>query len=266
MIVKKINQVLTKNEIKRLRWILNKEVNKPKNNKYYATLLMYIEDLEELSFHKHYSSLYYFLKYYKMNIDSMIKNKLRLAYDARVFDIEIYRKKVKQKFHKYTKKDFKLFLNKSQYFFSLYKNPFNLKNMKNKDYLNRVYLGLGFEFLLKSIFLKKGYIINKINKSGLAHPVRLGVVRKNDLDAKTYELGYFIDLLPKIKPNNIDLRDYNYNVIYGLLIAQNWRNQDIHTPTGYFSLDNIQSHSINTAYYSLYKLFLKKLNIPKFPE
>ena len=138
--------------------------------------------------------------------------------------------------------------------------------MGNKDYLNRVYLGLGFEFLLKSIFLKKGYVINKINKKGLAHPIRVGTIRKDDLDARTYELGYFIDLLLKIKPKNIDLRDYNYYIIWGLLIAQNWRNQDMHTPTGYFSLDNIQSHSIKTAYYSLYKLFLKKYKSPEFPK
>ncbi len=89
---------------------------------------------------------------------------------------------------------------------------------------------------------------------------------KKNLDVQTYELGYFIDLLPKIKPSKIDLRDFNYYVIYSLLIAQNWRNPDIHTPTGYFSLDGVHAYCIKTAYYNLYKIFLKKVEIPKFPS
>ncbi len=264
--MEKVRKVLTQRELRRLREILNIEVNKPKNQKYYATLLMYIEDLGEISFHEHYLSILYFMKYYRRRLDSQIKNKLRKAYENRTLDFEIYRREVKQKFHKYTKKEFKLFLDKSQYFLNLYKNPFNLKNMRNKDYLNRVYLGLGFEFLLKSIFLKKGYVINKVFKKGLSHPVKSGRVKKKDLDAPTYELGYFIDLLPKIKPSKIDLRDFNYYIIYGLLIAQNWRNQDIHTPTGYFSIDGVHTYCIKTAYYNLYKIFLKKFEIPKFPN
>lgn len=179
--MEKIGKVLTQRELRRLREILNIEVNKPENQKYYATLLMYIEDLEEISFHEHYLSILYFIKYYRRRLDSQIRSKLRKAYDNRILDIELYRKEVKQKFHKYTKKDFKLFLNKSQYFFDLYKNPFNLKNIRNKDYLNRVYLGLGFEFLLKSIFLKKGYVINKVIIKGLNHPIKSGQVKKREL-------------------------------------------------------------------------------------
>ncbi|MEK6983880.1 MAG: hypothetical protein AABX33_04870 [Nanoarchaeota archaeon] len=263
--MEKIGKVLTQRELTRLREILKIEVNKSENKKYYATLRMYIEDLGQISFHEHYISILYFMKYYRTKLDAKIKNKLQKAYDRRILDIEIYKKEVKQKFHKYTKKDFKLFLTKSQYFFSIYKNPFDLKNIKNKDYLNRVYLGLGFEFLLKSIFLKKGYVINKVMKKGLSHPVKSGRIKKKDLEAKTYEFGYFIDLLPKIKPSRIDIREFNYYVVYGLIITQNWRNQDIHTPTGYFSLDNVQSHCIKSTYYMLYKIFLKRVKIPEFP-
>jgi len=264
--MEKVGKVLTKKEIIRLREILNKELPKPKNRKYSATLLMYIQDLEEISFHEHYLSILYFLRFYRTKVDMKIKTKLRTAYKNRTLDFEKYKQKIKQKFYKYKSKDYTLFLKKSEYFFSLYKDPFGFRNMRNKDYLNRVYLGLGFEFLLKAIFLKKGYIINKIKRSGLSRPVKPSLVRKADLDAKVYELGYFIDLLPKIKPSRIDIRDFNYYVMYGLIICQNWRNQDIHTPTGAFSLDNEQAGCIKTAYYYLYKLFLPKRKIPKFPQ
>jgi len=247
--MEKIRKVLTKKEIRRLREILNKELSKSKNQKYSATLLMYAKDLEDISFHEHYLSILYFLKCYRTKIDMSIKIKLRTAYQNRTLDFEKYKQKVKQKFYRYKRKDYPAFLKKSQHFFSLYKNPFDFRNMRNKDYLNRVYLGLGFEFLLKAIFLKKGYVINKISRSGLSHPVKSSIVRRIDLDAKIYELGYFIDLLPKIKPDKIDVRNFNYYVMYGLIICQNWRNQDIHTPTGYFSLDNVQADCIKTTYY-----------------
>ena len=227
---------------------------------------MYIQNLETVSFHEHYLSILYFLKYYRTLIDMTIKSKLRVAYKNRTLDFEKYKKRVKQNFYRYRKKDYPIFLKKAEYFFGLYKNPFDFKNMRDKDYLNRVYLGLGFEFLLKAIFLKNGFVINKISKKGLTHPVKQKLILKKDIDAKVYELGYFIDALPKIKHSKIDDRDFNYYVMYGLIICQNWRNQDIHTPTGGFSLDNVQAECIRTAYYSLYQLFHKKHKIPKFPK
>lgn len=227
---------------------------------------MFIEELEGISFHEHYLSLLYFMKYYRSEIDTKIKKRLRIAYKDRIIDVEEFKKRVRRKFHKYTKKDYALFLRKSKYFFSLFIYPFNLKKLKNNDYLNRVYLGLGFEFLLKAIFLKKGYIINKIHKKGLNHPVRLGTLTRKFLDGKIYELGYFIDLLPKIKPKKVDIRDFNYYVIFGLIVTQIWRNQDIHTPTGLFEIDNVQWYALQSSYNSLYKLFLPRHPIPKFPS
>lgn len=264
--MEKIGNILSKKEIERLREILNKEYLKQKNSKYSASLLMYIQDLEKVSFHEHYLSLIYFLKYYKMSIDMDIKFKLKTAFENRTFDFERYKKSIKQSFYRYRKKDYPLFLKKAEYFFGLYKGPFNLKNMKNEDYLNRVYLGLGFEFLLKAIFLKNGYVINKICKKGLCHPVKQKLVLKKDISAKVYEFGYFIDSLSKIKSSKIDDRDFNYYLMCGLIICQNWRNQDIHTPTSSLSSANIQEDCIKTAYYSLYQLFLKKHKVPKFPK
>ncbi|MFZ3077620.1 MAG: hypothetical protein WA139_04145 [Candidatus Aenigmatarchaeota archaeon] len=222
MKVKKVDRILSKCEINRLRIIIEIELKKPKNKKYYALLLMLIQDLEDISFHEHYASLLWFIRHYRTSTDIKIKNKLKNAYNDRSFDFDKYKEKNKQKFYKYTKKDYSKFLNRSEYFFSLYKKPFDIKNMGNKDYLNRTYLGLCFEFLLKAIFLKKRYIINQIKIKGLSHPVKSGTVRIKDLDTKTYELGHFIDLLPKLKPDKVSMDDFNYYVMTGLFLCQTW--------------------------------------------
>jgi hypothetical protein len=85
----------------RLREIIYKELQKPNNQKYSATLMMYIADLEKIAFHEHYLSPLYFMKYYRKTIDSKIKQKIQQGYSERVLDIEEYRNKVKLKFHKY---------------------------------------------------------------------------------------------------------------------------------------------------------------------
>lgn len=271
MKVKNISKVLSKSEIKRLRAILTKESEKPENKKYEATLFMYITDLEEISFHYHYLSILWFMKYYRTSTDVQIKNKLKEAYNQRMFNLDEYKQSIRQKFYKYTKKDYPAFLKRAEYFFSLYKKPFDIKNRVNEAYLNRAYLGLGFEFLLKAIFLKKGYTINEIDYDLIKKnkiqkppvPTRIGVFRKKFLKNKTSTLNYFIDALPKLKPSNVDIRDFNFYVMAGLFLCQNWRNQDIHTPTGYRSIDNAQVDHINSTRQFLYKLFLPKIQCPK---
>lgn len=299
MQVKKISEILSKSEVKRLRMVLNNEFEKSKNEKYYATLLMYVQDLEDISFHKHYSSLLWFIRYYRTSMDIRIKNKLNEAYKNRTFNIDEYQENIRQKFYRYTKKDYPAFLKRSEYFFSIYKKPFDMKNKENEAYLNRAYLGLGFEFLLKAIFLKKGYLINRIKQaeSKLKHTIKLGADRIKDVDSKTYELGYnidllpekitikrpiklsavrikdmdrktyefghLIDLLPKLKPNKITVNDFNYYIMAGLFLCQSWRNQDIHTPRGSSSIDNAQVDYINSARHFLYELYLPRVQYPK---
>lgn len=262
---KKISLVLNKDELNRLKEILRLESSKLKNTKF--SIFNFIDDVGDITFYKYYLDILYFIKYYKKSIDNSIKKKLLGECKNRSFDFDEYKEKVKQRFYMYTKNDYFKFLNRSEYFFSLYKNPLDIKNMRNEEYLNRTYLGLGFEFLLKAIFLRKGYIINQINIKGLKHPVKSGVVSiRNLLDTKTHVLGYFIDLLPKLKPNKVSMNDFNYYIMAGLFICQNWRNQDIHTPTELRNTDTKIEQYIKYSHDSLYEMFLHRIKIPKFPK
>ena len=271
MKVRRVADILTQTEVARLRVILTRELAKPQNNNHSTLLLMYVRHLEDITFHEHYLSLLNFMKYYKTQGDSEIKQKLQDEYGNRSFDIENFKRKSKQRFHKYTKNDCLIFLRKSHDFFALYRTPFELRNLRNQNYLNRSYLGLGFEFLLKAIFLKRGYLINKINYTAIRQedgmnnprvPTRLGALKKVYLKAEINELGYFINNISKIKPTYINIHDFNFYVIRGLVIAQNWRNQDIHTPTQSYSLDNVQAEALLTSYHNLYEIFLPNDEIP----
>ena len=68
--MKKIKQVLNKSEIQRLKDILNKEIIKQKNSKYYATLADFIDEPEKISFHELTEKLKpYFVKEHGKNVE-----------------------------------------------------------------------------------------------------------------------------------------------------------------------------------------------------
>lgn len=304
---KKIKSILSKKEINRLRDILNRELQKPSNQKYYARLMMYIDDLEQIAFHEYYLSILFFIKYYRKKIDISIKKKLLDEYKNRTFDLDKFRKEIRQKHYKYKQKDWKLFLAKSEYFFSLHKDAFDFTQHPNEAYLNRIHLGMGFEFLLKSIFLKKGYLINKYetiiyNNSGklktkfkneqntikrlnkynlidsstknnitvkkitLKKPIKIGVLSKKFIKREVNELGYFINNLKEIKPSKIESKDFNYYILAGLLIAQSWRNQEMHIPISLRNTDNKIERYLKYSHDSLYKKLLPKIKVPQFPN
>ena len=143
---------------------------------------------------------------------------------------------------------------------------------RRDSYLDRIYLGCGFEFLLKAIFLKKSFLINEVNYDLLArrniskptNPIKLGAIKKEFLKTKTKNLNYFIQQLSKIPHKNLESKYFNYYILAGLLIAQSWRNLDIHTPTGRRSTNNEFANHLKWSHDFLYKYFLPGVDIPKF--
>lgn len=269
----KIKDLLNLTEIDRLKEILREECSKPENSN--ASVFHYIESIEEITYHVYFRDILLFLKRHKRKIDNQIKSKLTRGLNLRRFDLSKFKTETKQKYYKFKKNDWELFINKSAYFFSLYTGPFYLSGMRNSDYFNRAYLGFGFEFLLKAIFLKKGYLINKVvNKRQFAsrgatkpsEPIRLGGVTKEFIKAEVHELGHFINMLEKIKPSNIEDRDFDYYVLAGLSIAQNWRNQDVHTPTGARSTDSMIQQHLKNSHDLLYRTFLPEREVPNFSK
>ena len=163
-------------------------------------------------------------------------------------------------------------MKRAEFLFDKYVYPF--PENKDENFLNRIYLGMGFEFLLKAIYLKNGILINEINSKALKKdkipkqkfPIKLGSLKKKYLLTKTVSFEKLITNLNKITPKQVNNNDFQFYVELGLLIVQNWRNQDIHTPTAYFGIDSLQYKHISDAYYSIYKIFLPRINLKKFPR
>jgi len=246
------------------------------------------------------------LKGYKKSEDIRIKEKIKKCIDEWAFDLKDFEQKLSQSDYKYKQKDWKIFFDRAGYFFELHKGI--RKSFLDRDkyyYLDRVYLGCGFEFLLKAVFLKKGYLINKyesqiddnngqlknkfnseqntinklmtnslieisnnnniqIRKITQKAPIKIWMLTKPFLKRHVQELGYFIDRINKIKPSNVEDKYFDYYVLAGLKIAQSWRNQDIHTPTGLRRTNGEYQNLLKYSHDILYKLFFPKEKIPKF--
>lgn len=267
----RIDALLNQEEIERLKEILRLEYSKPENKKY--GIFHYINEIEGTTFHEFYKEILYFIKGYKKRIDVQIKTKLIDGLGNRRFDLARFQKNARQRYYKFKQKDWHLFVNKSEYFFSLYTSSINFFGVKNEDYLNRAYLGFGFEFLLKGIFLKKGYLINKVvnnnqfilaGKAIPSHPIKLGAVTKDFIKAEVYGFDHWINQIKRIKPLKVEDRDFDYYILAGLKIAQNWRNKDVHTPTGYRMSDSVIQQHLKDSHDGLYHLFLRGRKIPKF--
>lgn len=268
---KKIKSILTKNELKRVREIYQKELPKIIED---TAVSLYNEDFIDATCCNYHKWILKYMKNYKSKKDGIIKSKIKDAIKNWSFDLSKFEDELKQPFYKYKQKDWIKFLKTSEYFFSLHKGLSKAFFEKERDYyLDRVYLGCGFEFLLKAIFLKKGYLINKtisrqeFQNLGInipQHPIKLGQFKKQHIQSKVNDFNYFIDQLKKIKPQNIEEKYFDYYILAGLKIAQSWRNQDIHIPTGLRQTNNIYENHLKWSHYFLYKHFLPKIKIPSF--
>jgi len=270
MSCKKIKNILTKRDLIRIKEIYKKQLPKILKNQDVA---LYNEDFLDATCCDYHKWILKYLKYYKKPIDKVIKNKIKNAINECNFDLSKFENNLNKKFYKYKKKDWKIFFNRAEYFFELHKGLGKSFFKKNKfSYLDRVYLSCGFEFLLKALFLKKGYLINKaisgnkfqkFNINIPQHPIKLGQLNKQYLQSKINDFNYFIDQLKKIKPSNIEEKYFDYYILAGLKIAQSWRNQDIHTPTGYRQTNGEYQNLLKSSHDNLYIIFFPKEKISK---
>ncbi len=272
MICKKIRNILTPIEIRQLIDVLHIECAKPANHR--SIVNGYINSIENTTSLYYYYEILRLINMRRSKIDNKIRRKIKDEIPNATFDLVKFNKKTKQVYYKYKKNDWIQFVEKAEYFFGLYHGPFDFVSFFDRNYLNRVYLGLGFEFLLKGIFLKKGYLINKFDydqnrKDQLRNPktpIRLGTFKRRYIQTDTHTLGNFIDILPKIKPQRVEKKYFEYYVIAGLQIARNWRNQDVHIPTGNRFTDSVIERQITYSYRYLYKWFLPNRRMPRFPR
>ena len=116
----------------------------------------------------------------------------------------------------------------------------------------RLFIGVGIELLLKAIYLKNGYVINRLGKPASA-TLRLPFTFAQAtgwrlLEDKTFMLSELIDPLKKV----IQL-DNSRAVLRGLKIAKVFRNKEGHTVTSQHAFNASNYRDIESALSELYR-------------
>ena len=104
------------------------------------------------------------------------------------------------------------------------------KEIMFKNRCSRVFLGIAIELMIKTVYLKRGYSINKHNKPNTQQLIKLREVEDLYLITKTHSLHFLIKNLNKVLPEH----KYNFeqDIRKGLELARIWRNVNTHTMTG----------------------------------
>jgi hypothetical protein len=123
----------------------------------------------------------------------------------------------------------------------------------------RLFIGVACELLLKALYLKSGYCINRPRKGiSAAWPHKFSEINRDDFSAEhTYEFNYLIDHL-----KDICTFSQTNEVIKGLKIAKVFRNKEAHTVVYWHEFDPDDYSAIETCLSALYQEgFSKKLDI-----
>lgn len=129
------------------------------------------------------------------------------------------------------KKDWKLYKEAADYYlktasYVMEKNILADKKLLFRNITKRLYLGIGSELLLKSLYLKKGYHLNLPNSnSGIRSRINLRNKLK-DFQLNKSEQTNFASLIDFI--HNLILNDYDL-IKKGLNISKVFRNKEAHS-------------------------------------
>ncbi len=120
----------------------------------------------------------------------------------------------------------------------------------------RLFLGIGCELLLKSVYLKLGYGINR-PKTGANAIYRLGEISPSNYEeSETYTLNYLIDQL-----KHIYTFKNHANIVKGLKIAKVFRNKEGHVAVLWHQFDPSNYSYIEDAVVGIYsEIFSQKLS------
>lgn len=134
--------------------------------------------------------------------------------------------------------------------------PDNLK-LWVRNIQKRLFIGIGCELLLKSLYLKNGYCINRIKKKN-NFPCKIQTLKKADIqENRTVVMFPLINNLDKIH-NFIQIDE----IIKGLSIARAFRNKEGHIVTLWHKFNEQNYADIEKALIYIYKEeFNQKLEI-----
>ena len=112
----------------------------------------------------------------------------------------------------------------------------------------RLFIGIGIELLLKAVYLKNGYAINKPCDSTLKLPFTFQQAHKAQLkDDDTFTLNQLIDQFGKVENLASD-----QSVMKGLRIAKVFRNKEGHSVTEQHAFDASNYQDIECALRMMY--------------
>jgi hypothetical protein len=141
---------------------------------------------------------------------------------------------------------------KSKKFFDSFKIKKNFKKLLIEKELQRIYLGIGTEFLIKSYFLKKGYILHKSRIP--SKPIKISELNKNEIKLNFNKMFGIEDLKNNL-PKDFPKRDKS---IQAINLIQNWRNGLIHQLDSPNREDSNIGKSIQNLLFNLGQEILRK--------
>jgi len=115
----------------------------------------------------------------------------------------------------------------------------------------RLFIGVGTELILKALYLKNGYAINRpeSGNKGLKFPFTLkDAVGHQLLEDETFQLGILIDHIEKVISLN-----HSKTILRGLKIAKVFRNKEGHVVTSSHAFDPSNYRDIESAISELYR-------------
>jgi hypothetical protein len=173
-------------------------------------------------------------------------------------DIMSIEQEIKGQFSKvFTKTDWAPFKKMADYYFQL---ASKLKNedieieKKNKLWIRnvrkRLYLGIATELLIKAVYLRKGYNINKPKRGKeINFPELITHLNATDLDeTKTYMLDDVIAHFHEIEPS------INTKIKRGLIICKVFRNKEGHISVFWQNFDPQNYTDIEYSIIEIYKI------------
>lgn len=114
----------------------------------------------------------------------------------------------------------------------------------------RLFIGIGTELILKALYLKNGYAINRLEKGNkaLKFPFTMkDAVGQRLLEDETFQLGILIDHV-----ENVIVLNDRKTILKGLKIAKVFRNKEGHVVTSSHAFDPSNYRDIEFALRELY--------------
>ena len=171
----------------------------------------------------------------------------------------------------YNEEDYVLFKRNAERFFDLFKefggpkvvniNKKGLKKFLTDELISRIFLGIGCELIVKSVYLKRRYLINQVSNLSknkkLSFPYPIKDVPKDSIITEVYGFKKLNSNLYKLVPEKVDYKTYNRLVRKGLEIARVWRNKEAHFGGGYHT-ESMEIYDIRNSLSNVYKIFFNE--------